>query len=51
MVNQIEVLPSFRRDDALRMNVYRAIYETQPLEKYGTRAWKAWLLMDRERGL
>jgi hyperosmotically inducible periplasmic protein len=38
VVNQIEVLPSSRRDDALRMNVYRAIYEKQPLEKYGTRA-------------
>ena len=37
VVNQIEVLPSSRRDDVLRMNVYRAIYETQPLEKYGTR--------------
>ncbi len=37
VVNQIEVLPSSRRDDALRMNVYRAIYEKQPLEKYGTR--------------
>jgi hyperosmotically inducible periplasmic protein len=38
VVNHIEVLPSSRRDDALRMNVYRAIYEKQPLEKYGTRA-------------
>jgi hyperosmotically inducible protein len=38
VVNQIEVLPSSRRDDVLRMNVYRAIYEKQPLEKYGTRA-------------
>jgi hyperosmotically inducible periplasmic protein len=38
VVNHIEVLPSSRRDDALRMNVYRAIYETRPLEKYGTRA-------------
>lgn len=37
VVDHIEVLPSSRRDDALRMNVYRAIYETQPLEKYGTR--------------
>jgi hyperosmotically inducible protein len=37
VVNQIEVLPSSRRDDALRLNVYRAIYEAQPLEKYGTR--------------
>lgn len=38
VVNQIEVLPSSRRDDALRMNVYRAIYNQEPLEKYGTRA-------------
>jgi hyperosmotically inducible protein len=38
VVNHIEVLPSSRRDDALRMNVYRAVYEKQPLEKYGTRA-------------
>jgi hyperosmotically inducible protein len=38
VVNQIEVLPSSRRDDAIRMNVYRAIYEKHPLEKYGTRA-------------
>jgi hyperosmotically inducible periplasmic protein len=37
VMNHIEVLPSSRRDDALRMNVYRAVYETQPLEKYGTR--------------
>ena len=36
--NQIEVLPSSRRDDAIRMSVYRAIYEKRPLEKYGTRA-------------
>jgi hyperosmotically inducible protein len=34
VMNQIEVLPSSRRDDALRMNVYRAIYEKQPLGKY-----------------
>ena len=27
VVNHIEVLPSSRRDDALRMNVYRAIFE------------------------
>ena len=32
------MLPSSRRDDVLRMNVYRAIYEEEPLEKYGTRA-------------
>ncbi len=38
VVNNIEVLPSSRRDDALRINVYRAIYEKQALEKYGTRA-------------
>jgi hyperosmotically inducible protein len=38
VVNHIEVLPSSRRDDALRINVYRAIYEKEPLEKYGTRA-------------
>jgi len=37
VVNQVEVLPPSRRDDALRMNVYRAIYEKEPLEKYGTR--------------
>lgn len=34
VINQIEVLPSSRRDDALRMNVYRAVYEKQPLGKY-----------------
>jgi hyperosmotically inducible protein len=37
VVNHIELLPSSRGDDALRRNVYRAIYEKQPLEKYGTR--------------
>jgi hyperosmotically inducible periplasmic protein len=37
VVNNIEVLPSSKRDDALRLNVYRAIYEKAPLEKYGTR--------------
>jgi hyperosmotically inducible periplasmic protein len=37
VVNRIEVLPSSRRDDALRMNVYRAIYEKEPLDKYGAR--------------
>jgi hyperosmotically inducible periplasmic protein len=37
VVNQIEVLPASRRDDVLRMNVYRALYEKNPLEKYGTR--------------
>jgi osmotically-inducible protein OsmY len=35
VVNHIEVLPSSRRDDALRMNVYRAVYEKPPVEKYG----------------
>jgi hyperosmotically inducible protein len=29
VVNQIEVLPSSRQDDALRMNVYRAIIENK----------------------
>jgi hyperosmotically inducible periplasmic protein len=38
VVNQIEVLPSSERDDAIRMKVYRAIYQSRPLEKYGTRA-------------
>lgn len=38
VVNQIEVLPSSRQDDAIRMRVYRAIYESQPLVQYGTRA-------------
>jgi hypothetical protein len=37
VVNRIEVLPSSRTDDALRTNVYRAIYQDQPLSKYGTR--------------
>ncbi len=37
VVNRIEVLPSSRKDDALRTGVYRAIYENQPLTKYGTR--------------
>lgn len=41
VVNQIEVLPSSRRDDAIRMNVYRAIYGSRQLEKYGTRAFPA----------
>lgn len=35
VVNNIEVLPSSRRDDALRMNVYRAVYEGGP-EQYGS---------------
>jgi hyperosmotically inducible periplasmic protein len=38
VVNQVQVLPSSRRDDAIRMNVYRAIYERQQPEQYGTRA-------------
>ena len=33
VINQIEVLPSSRRDDALRMNVYRAIYQQAPQSK------------------
>jgi hyperosmotically inducible protein len=37
VVNNIEVLPASQGDDALRMNVYRAIYEKQPLDKYGMR--------------
>ncbi len=41
VVNQIELLPSSRKDDAIRMNVYRAIYEKQPLEQYGTRGMPA----------
>lgn len=38
VVNKIEVLPASRRDEVLRLNVYRAIYEKEPLEKYGTRS-------------
>jgi hyperosmotically inducible protein len=38
VINQIEVLPPSRQDEAIRMRVYRAIYETHPLEHYGTRA-------------
>jgi len=34
VVNQIEVLPSSRRDDALRMSVYRAIYQSEPQARY-----------------
>jgi len=37
VINQIEVLPPSQRDNALRMNLYRAIYEKAPLEKYATR--------------
>ncbi len=33
--NQIEVLPAPKSDDALRTNVYREIYEKQPLGKFG----------------
>ena len=29
-MNKIEVLPSSRRDDVLRVNVYRAIYKSEP---------------------
>ena len=35
VINRIEVLPSSRGDDALRMNLYRAIYQTSPPEGYG----------------
>lgn len=38
VVNNIEVLPPSRRDDALRANLYRVIYEKEPLEKYGDRS-------------
>jgi hyperosmotically inducible protein len=37
VVNHIEVLPSSRRDDALRTNVYRAVYDPALLAKYGAR--------------
>jgi hypothetical protein len=30
VVNKIEVLPPSRRDDVLRVNVYRAIYKSEP---------------------
>jgi hyperosmotically inducible protein len=39
VVNQIEVLPKSDRDAAIRMRVYRAIYQSRALEKYGTRAF------------
>jgi hypothetical protein len=45
VVNHIEVLPPSKRDDVLRTNVYRAIYETQPLDKYGTRGSPAILII------
>jgi hyperosmotically inducible protein len=32
--NQIEVLPPSSMDDALRIRLYRAIYDFSPLEKY-----------------
>lgn len=35
VVNNIEVLPSSRGDDALRINLYRAIYAEQALDNYG----------------
>ena len=38
VVNHIEVLPSSRRDDALRMNVYRALYEKEPAGTSGSGA-------------
>jgi osmotically-inducible protein OsmY len=38
VINRIEVLPESKRDDRLRMQLYRAIYENNTLEKYGTRA-------------
>lgn len=37
VVNQIEVLPSSRKDDALRMRLYRAIYDNPDLAKYAQR--------------
>ena len=38
VVNRIETLPSSERDEAIRLKVYRAIYQSRPLEKYGTRS-------------
>ena len=38
VVNRIEVLPASRRDDLLRKNLYHAIYENPPLDKYAARA-------------
>jgi len=38
VINHIEVLPSSKRDEALRMNVYRAIYGAEPLKKYSDRS-------------
>ena len=35
VVNRIEVLPSSRRDDALRKNLYRAIFENSPDSESG----------------
>ena len=37
VVNHIEVLPASRHDDALRMSLYRAIYEDGLLTKYADR--------------
>ena len=39
VTNRIEVLPSSKADDSIRMRVYRAIYENRQLEKYGTRGF------------
>lgn len=36
VTNEIEVLPASRSDDALRMKVYRAIYDEQPVERSGS---------------
>lgn len=38
IINRIEVLPPSARDAVLRTNVYRAIYEHLPIEKYRMRA-------------
>jgi hyperosmotically inducible protein len=35
VVNQVEVLPASKRDDALRQNVYRAIYQRPAPDEYG----------------
>jgi hyperosmotically inducible periplasmic protein len=37
VLNNIEVLPSSRSDDALRLRLYRAIYEDGSLDKYRAR--------------
>ncbi|HEY3823767.1 MAG TPA: BON domain-containing protein [Bryobacteraceae bacterium] len=36
VVDAIQVLPSSRRDDALRINVYRAIYKADPPERFNS---------------